>query len=91
MVKILYFSASWCGPCKKFRPVMDSVRTHFAENPDVEVISMDVDLDGESAAKYSVVSVPTLIYLKNGAVVHRMLGPQSKPTIINKITDLLRN
>lgn len=62
------FSATWCGPCRMLEPVLDKV----SENNNV--IKIDVDEAPEVAAKYGVMSIPTLIVFKNGKEITKSLG-----------------
>lgn len=66
MRKVLKFSATWCGPCKKFAPVFEQVRAQY---PQHEFVSVDVDTDPELAAQYGVQSVPTVVVLEDGQLV----------------------
>lgn len=71
---LLKFHAPWCGPCKAFAPVVDSVVPDF-EN--VQLKGVDVDEDPDSAVKYEVRSIPMLILLKNGQKVGSLVGLRS--------------
>lgn len=73
------FYAEWCGPCKMLAPVLEEIA---AERPDVKVCKVNVDLDGALAARFSVSAVPTLLVIKNGAVVHTTMGAQPKRSIL---------
>ena len=81
MKTIKYFSATWCGPCKTFKPIMQEVA---GENSMiVEVI--DVDQEQNKAVKYNVRSVPTTVIEENGVEVDRIVGSVSKETVLNKL------
>jgi thioredoxin 1 len=69
---IIHFTAEWCNPCKKIKPIIDS----FLENrSDINYILVDVDAHIEKAREYSVLSVPTLLFVKENMVVsHRHVG-----------------
>jgi thioredoxin 1 len=77
MRKILYFTAAWCGPCKALGPVMDSLQGQ------INFDKIDVDSNTELSAQYGVRGVPSLILLENGEEVSRLVGVQSKETILN--------
>ena len=66
------FWAEWCGPCKAMGPAVDKL----AEELDAElrVVKLDTENNGETAAKYGVMSIPTFLLIKNGEVVHTMMG-----------------
>ena len=77
MKKILYFSAPWCGPCKQFGPVMDQLAQTYP------VQKVNVDEQPDLATAYSVRNVPTVIIVKDGQAVNRMVGVQTPVTVMN--------
>ena len=77
MKQILYFSSTWCAPCKQLGPTMESLKDQ------VNYIKIDVDQDQESSIKYGVRNIPTLILLENGEVKNRLVGNQQAETILN--------
>ena len=77
MKKILYFSASWCLPCKQFGPVMEQM------GQSIPVQKINVDDQPDLATAYSVRNVPTVIIVKNGEAVNRMVGVQTPVTVTN--------
>jgi thioredoxin 1 len=79
---LLDFWASWCGPCRALGPVLDEIAE---ENSDIKVAKADVDENRELARKYRVMSVPTLLVIKNGETVSRSLGVQSKEKILSML------
>ena len=81
MIKIIKFSASWCGPCRTLAPIMNEVKS---ENPDIVFEDIDVDTQAEQTVKYNISAVPTVIVLKDGSEVHRFSCMKPK-TIINSI------
>ena len=83
MLTIKYFSTGWCQPCKAFAPVFDSVMS----NTGVSFNKIDAEQSKDLAVQYSISSVPTLIFEKDGAVVHRHTGVMSRSQLeatINK-------
>lgn len=78
MKTILYFSAPWCGPCKMFGPIMDIINSKG-----MDVTKINVDDDPESAMKYGIRNVPTVVLLKDGIEVDRRVGVQSEIQITN--------
>ena len=72
MKQIIYFSAEWCGPCKNFKPIMESV------SASIPVQFVDVDENPQLSAQYNIRSIPTLIFLKDGQEVHRANGAKTK-------------
>lgn len=77
MKKILYFSAPWCGPCKQFGPVMEQI------GQSIPVQKINIDDQPDLATAYSVRSVPTVIIVKDGEIVNRMVGVQTPATVMN--------
>ncbi len=80
MKTMKYFSATWCGPCKTFKPVMNEIS---GEGHSVEFI--DIDQSQDLAQKYNVRSVPTVVVEENGVEIDRIIGAVSKKQIVNKL------
>jgi len=80
MKTMKYFSATWCGPCKAFKPVMNEIA---GEGHSVQFI--DVDENQSLASKYGVRSVPTTVIEENGVEVDRFVGALPKETVKNKL------
>jgi len=80
MKTMKYFSATWCGPCKSFKPVMFEIAS---EGYSVQFI--DVDSQSDLASKYGVRSVPTTVIEENGVEVDRFVGALPKETVKNKL------
>ena len=78
-ISIVDFYADWCGPCRMVAPVLEKVAE---EREDVTVGEVNVDLDGELAAQYGVMSIPTLVVFKDGREINRSVGAKSKAGIL---------
>lgn len=76
---LLDFWASWCGPCRMLSPVVDEIAE---ENPQVKVGKINVDEEGELAASFGIMSIPTLVVIKNGKVVNQSVGVVPKQKIL---------
>ena len=77
MNKLIYISATWCGPCRLFSPVMNKIAASG-----IPVVKMDADEDQQSVAKYRVRSVPTVIKVDlNGNEISRFTGAKSESEI----------
>ena len=76
------FYADWCGPCKMLAPVVEQIAS---ESDDYEVFKLNVDDASDMAARYGVMSIPTLIVFKNGEAVARSVGVQSKQAILKML------
>ena len=69
------FWASWCGPCRMIAPAVEKISE---EHPDVKVCKVNIDDEQELAIKYGVMSIPTLMVVKNGEVVNTAVGLRPK-------------
>lgn len=78
MKKLKYFSASWCGPCRTFKPIIQEIAS---EGYDVEIL--DIDTYKTEAQLYGIRSVPVTIIEEDGKEIGRFVGTQPKSTIIN--------
>ena len=81
MLTIKYFSTGWCQPCKAFAPVFDSVMSSTG----VSYNKIDVELSKDIALQYSISSVPTLVFEKDGSIVYRHTGVMSR----NQLVDII--
>ena len=76
---LLDFFASWCGPCKMLSPVIDA----FAEEyPQYKVCKINVDEEQELASQYGVMSIPTLVAIKDGEIASRAVGYRRKEQLL---------
>ena len=73
---LLDFFAAWCGPCKMIAPILDEIAQ---EREDIKVCKVNVDEEPELAARYQVVSIPTLFVIENGEIKNQALGARPKP------------
>lgn len=76
------FYADWCGPCKMLAPVVEEIAN---ESEQYRVCKLNGDDAPDIAARYGVMSIPTLIVFKNGEAAGRTVGVQSKQTILNML------
>ncbi len=76
---VLDFWAEWCGPCRAFSPTIDEVAE---ERPDVKVGKVNVDDQKELARKFRVMSIPTVVVMKDGKSVHQNVGSMSKDELL---------
>ena len=82
-VVLVDFWATWCGPCKMIAPIVEQIASE--NEGKITVAKLDVDANGETAMKYGVMSIPTLILFKNGQPVERLVGYMPKERLMNKI------
>lgn len=81
-MQVLYFSAPWCGPCKMFKPVVQSVSQELR----IPINDINVDYDPNLSQQYSVTSIPTIIILGNsGEVLFRNSGVMSKDQLVKTL------
>ncbi|TSB47995.1 thioredoxin [Alkalicoccobacillus porphyridii] len=73
------FWAPWCGPCKMIAPVLEELDSEMGDK--VKIAKLDVDENQETAGKYSVMSIPTLLVFKDGEVVDQVVGFQPKEAL----------
>lgn len=76
---IVDFWAAWCGPCRMVSPILDEIAD---EEKDIKVAKVNVDEQPELAAKYRVMSIPTMIIFKNGEAVQTSVGAKPKAAIL---------
>jgi thioredoxin len=80
---IVDFWATWCGPCRMLSPLLDEVEEEMADK--ITVVKVNVDDADEIAMRYRIMSIPTLLFFKNGALVDRTVGAMPKSTLVDKI------
>lgn len=79
---LLDFWAEWCGPCRMLAPVLDQIA---AGRTDIKVGKVNVDNEPELARQFGVMSIPTLVVMKNGEAVAQSVGVQPKEAILRMI------
>ena len=77
------FWAEWCGPCKMISPIVDEIADELSGK--LKVVKVNVDEAQELAAKYNIMSIPTLLVFKNGEIAEQIVGAMSKDQILEKI------
>jgi thioredoxin 1 len=73
------FWAPWCGPCRVVHPVLEEINE---ERDDVKIISLNIDENPQTAAQYEVLSIPTMILFKDGAMVKKIVGAMPKRKLL---------
>lgn len=77
---VVDFFATWCGPCRQMLPVMEELSSEFSGK--VKIVKMDVDEAPKTPEMFNIQSIPTMIMFKNGEMVDKRLGAQSKSDMI---------
>ena len=80
---LIDFWASWCGPCRMVGPIIDEIAK---ENSDIKVCKVNVDDEPELAGEFNIMSIPTLVVMKDGQVLRQSMGAKPK----SQILDLLK-
>lgn len=81
------FWAPWCGPCRVVHPVLEEINE---ERDDLKIVSLNIDDNPQTAQQYGVLSIPTMILLKDGALVKQLVGAQPKRKIMAELEPALQ-
>lgn len=81
---LLDFWASWCGPCRMVSPIVDQIAD---ENSSIKVGKVNIDEESELAQTFKVMSIPTLVALKDGKVINSTVGVQPKQSILKLLAE----
>lgn len=79
---LLDFWASWCGPCRMVVPIVEEIA---CERPDIKVGKVNVDEQPELASQFGIMSIPTLVVMKNGKIVNQATGARPKSDILGML------
>jgi len=83
---VVDFWAEWCGPCKMLTPIVTQLAAEF--DGKVKIGKVNIDNNPQVAAKYNIVSIPTLLFFKDGTIVDQHTGLLALPALKNKISKL---
>ena len=83
MKHILYFTADWCNPCKKTRPIVEELNR---EQILAKFFIIDVDVEIEMAQDFEVKSIPTFVLIKDNTEIHRVTGAQTRQQLLDLIS-----
>ena len=79
---LLDFWAPWCGPCRLVAPSVEEIAD---EHPDIKVGKINVDEEAELAARFGIMSIPTLVVIENGRIVNQAMGARPKEAILGML------
>jgi thioredoxin 1 len=80
------FWAPWCGPCRVVAPHLEELA---GERDDLKIVKLNVDENPQTAANFNVMSIPTLLLFKNGAVAHQIVGALPKSRLVQELEPAL--
>ncbi len=84
---VVDFWAVWCGPCKMIAPILEEIATEY--DGKLKVAKVDVDSNAKIAAQYGIMSIPTLLFFKDGKVIDQVIGAIPKAQLVNRLAKVL--
>lgn len=80
------FYADWCGPCRLQGPIIEEVASAVGDK--IKIFKMDIDANPQTAQKFQIMSIPTLIIFQKGEIAEKLTGLQSKDFLLEKLNSI---
>ncbi|WP_108667556.1 thioredoxin [Euzebya rosea] len=84
---LIDFWAEWCGPCRMVGPIIDEIAQEQADN--IKVLKLNVDENPDTARQYRVMSIPTMLVIKDGVEKKRLVGAKNKGALLGDLAEFL--
>lgn len=84
---VVDFWAPWCGPCKMIAPILEEIASEY--DGKVKVAKVDVDSNTKIASQYKIMSIPSLLFFKEGNLVDQVVGALPKAQLVDRVTKVL--